>query len=376
MLVTPLARAVIPPPMCAATVAFPATVADVCFCPASAVRTSDEASSERRFVPRGEAVLALLSDGRLAIASALRATEWEETVEAVADEDDELEYGKDMSHLHHGPDADVSLRLEAGVVRPVGGVFSILERAEDVPRRVAWLDANTALVAADRPSDGSASLLMVKLSFREAWDDDDDLTSPRRAGSGSSRLAEPRWSCEVVSVTDLPASANAIARAEGENPAGAFVQMQTRCVDASDASNDSSHAPTSLFASAAEDEHGDPTLSAVETSWPSASLPRACVALVALPPATRGAPPTLAGLDARGVLRCGERVVARDVRSFAAHRDIGDGDLFFKEAGTLTPRSRRRRRTPRDGARGPRSLLRVPLRVPPRGEAGVRDERR
>jgi hypothetical protein len=35
-----MARAVIPPPMCAATVAFPATVADVCFCPASAVRTS------------------------------------------------------------------------------------------------------------------------------------------------------------------------------------------------------------------------------------------------------------------------------------------------------------------------------------------------
>jgi hypothetical protein len=86
------------------------------------------------------------------------------------------------------------------VVRPVGGVFSILERAEDVPRRVAWLDANTALVAADRPSDGSASLLMVKLSFREAWDDDDDLTSPRRAGSekrrrGSrNRGGRARWS--------------------------------------------------------------------------------------------------------------------------------------------------------------------------------------
>jgi hypothetical protein len=135
----------------------------------------------------------------------------------------------------------------------------------------------------------------------------------------------------VVSVTDLPLSANAIARAEGENPAGAFVQMQTRCVDASpSASNDRSHAPTSLFASAAEDEHGDPTLSAVETSWPSASLPRACVALVALPPAKRGAPPTLAGLDARGVLRCGEHVVARDVRSFAAHfGDIGDDTLPF-----------------------------------------------
>ena len=343
VLVTPMARAVIPPPMCAATVAFPATVADVCFCPASAVRTSsatidapDAAFSEgqNRFAPRGEAVLALLSDGRLAIASAHRLTEWEETVELLADEDDELEYGKETSHLHHGPDAEVLLRLEAGVVRPVGGVFSILERAEDVPRRVAWLDANTVLVAADRPSDGSASLLMVKLSFREVWDDDDDLTSPRRAGSGkmSSRLAEPRWSCEVVSVTDLPASANAIARAEGENPAGAFVQMQTRCVDASpSASNDvRSHAPTSLFASAAEDEHGDPTLSAVETSWPSASLPRACVALVALPPAKRGAPPTLAGLDARGVLRCGEHVVARDVRSFAAHfGDIGDETLPF-----------------------------------------------
>jgi hypothetical protein len=91
-----------------------------------------------------------------------------------------------------------------------------------------------------------------------------------------------------------------------------------------------SRAPTSLFASAAEDEHGDPTLSAVETSWPSASLPRACVALVALPPAKRGAPPTLAGLDARGVLRCGEHVVARDVRSFAAHfGDIGDETLPF-----------------------------------------------
>jgi hypothetical protein len=64
--------------------------------------SSSKRESARRFVPRGEAVMALLSDGRLAIASARRATEWEETVEDVADEDDELEYAKEASHLHHG----------------------------------------------------------------------------------------------------------------------------------------------------------------------------------------------------------------------------------------------------------------------------------
>ena len=331
VLVTPLARALFPPPMCAATVAFPATVADVCFCPASAIRpslrtnetpnaarSSSATKTARRFVPRGEAVLALLSDGRLAIASARRATEWEETVEDVADEDDELEYAKEASHLHHGvgggDDGGACVKLEAVVVSPAGGTFSVLEREDDVPRRVAWLDAETALVAADRPSDGSASLLTVRLSFAYPRD------SPRVARGSR----EPRWSCEIVSAVDLPAPANAVARAEGESPPGAFVQMQE---------HGDLGSSVSLFASVVTDEHGDPVLAAIPASWPSASLPHACVALAAAPPSLRGAPPTLAGLDARGVLRCGSRVVARDVRSFAVHvGNIGSTDeLGFEE---------------------------------------------
>ena len=154
-----------------------------------------------------------LSDGRLAIASARRATEWEETVEDVADEDDELEYAKEASHLHHsvggGDDDGACVKLEAVVVSPAGGTFSVLEREDDVPRRVAWLDAETALVAADRPSDGSASLLTVRLSFAYPRDS--------RVARGS---REPRWSFEIVSAVDLPAPANAVARAEGESPPG------------------------------------------------------------------------------------------------------------------------------------------------------------
>ena len=88
-------------------------------------RSSSATKTARRFVPRGEAVLALLSDGRLAIASARRATEWEETVEDVADEDDELEYAKEASHLHHsvggGDDDGACVKLEAVVVTPRAG---------------------------------------------------------------------------------------------------------------------------------------------------------------------------------------------------------------------------------------------------------------
>ena len=344
VLVTPLARALFPPPMCAATVAFPATVADVCFSPASAIRLradparGDEANPSSTddgdsvpsaarasgFVPRGEAVLALLSDGRLAVASARRATEWEETVESIADADDELQYGKADAHL----DADAAVKMEARLVEPVGGTFSVLERFDDAPRRVAWLDAETALVAADRPSDGSACLLTVRLSY--AWDDASDESFDE-----SFSRREPRWSAEVVSVVDLPSSAIAIARAEGESPAGAFVQTQERSSgdESSSASENASSAPV-LFASVVADEHGDPTLSAIPASWPSASLPRACVALAALPPAARGAPPGLAGLDARGVLFCGARVVARDVRSFAVH--FGDESSGSRDGGAET----------------------------------------
>jgi elongator complex protein 1 len=149
---------------------------------------------------------------------------------------------------------------------------------------------------------------------------------------------EPRWSCEVVSAVDLPAPANAVARAEGENPPGAFVQMQERgdARDTNDGSKSGDSKSVSLFASVVTDEHGDPSLAAIPASWPSASLPHACVALAAAPPVSRGAPPTLAGLDARGVLRCGARVVARDVRSFAVHvgdvfRGANDEGFFLKE---------------------------------------------
>ena len=333
VLVTPLARALFPPPMCAATVTFPATVSDACFCPATAIRPPSRTPSERdetrargyasgdrsfssdRFVPRGEAVLALLSDGRLAVASAWRATAWEETVERIADADDELEYGKADAHL----DARASVKMEARVVAPVDGTRSVLERFDDVPRRVAWLDAETALVAADRPSDGSAYLLTVRLSF-ESTDDD---------------TREPRWFAEAVSATDLPAAARAIALAEGVSPAGAFVQTQGRVPGSNrgfgdvneDGPADALASSTSVvFASVVLDERGDPTLSAIPASWPSASLPESCVALAALPPTARGAPPALAGLDERGALFCGERVVARDVRSFAVHFGDVDGE--------------------------------------------------
>ena len=341
VLVTPLARALFPPPMCAATVTFPATVSDACFCPATAIRPPSRTPSERdetrargyasgdrsfssdRFVPRGEAVLALLSDGRLAVASAWRATAWEETVERIADADDELEYGKADAHL----DARASVKMEARVVAPVDGTRSVLERFDDVPRRVAWLDAETALVAADRPSDGSAYLLTVRLSF-ESTDDD---------------TREPRWFAEAVSATDLPAAARAIALAEGESPAGAFVQTQGRIPGSNrgfgDVNEDGpadalASSASVVFASVVLDARGDPTLSAIPASWPSASLPESCVALAALPPTARGAPPALAGLDERGALFCGERVVARDVRSFAVH--FGDESSGSRDGGAET----------------------------------------
>ena len=332
VLVTPLARALFPPPMCAATVAFPATVADVCFCPASAIRpslrtnetpnaarSSSATKTARRFVPWGEAVLALLSDGRLAIASARRATEWEETVEDVADEDDELEYAKEASHLHHsvggGDDDGACVKLEAVVVSPAGGTFSVLEREDDVPRRVAWLDAETALVAADRPSDGSASLLTVRLSFAYPRDS--------RVARGS---REPRWSFEVVSAVDLLRPRQRESRAPR---ARARRARSCRCRNtATHRSHRSRCSPRSSPTSTAtlsppRFRRAGPRRRCRTRAWRSPRRPRrrGC-----------GAPPTLAGLDARGVLRCGSRVVARDVRSFAVHvGNIGATDEVFEE---------------------------------------------
>ena len=287
--------------------------------------------------PAGEAVLALLSDGRLAIASARRATEWEETVEDVADEDDELEYAKEASHLHHsvggGDDDGACVKLEAVVVSPAGGAFSVLEREDDVPRRVAWLDAETALVAADRPSDGSASLLTVRLSFAYPRDS--------RVARGS---REPRWSCEVVSAVDLPAPANAVARAEGESPPGAFVQMQehgdTSVSSVSRCSPRSSPTSTATLSSPRFRRAG-PRRRCRTRAWRSPRRPGGAGRAPTSPASTRAA-------------FCAAALASSRATCARSPCTSGTSARPTKCSRKTTPRSRRRGRTPRRGARGPR----------------------
>ena len=74
--VTPAARGAHPPPMCAAVVRFPAPVANLAWLP------PEEAPGDGE-EPPGEAFAAVLSDGRLAVCSAMTGTAWEETAEAM-----------------------------------------------------------------------------------------------------------------------------------------------------------------------------------------------------------------------------------------------------------------------------------------------------
>ena len=327
VLVTPLARALFPRPCARRLWRSPR--------PSRTSASAPRARSARRFGrtrrrtrralrrrrkpralrPAGRTVLALLSDGRLAIASARRATEWEETVEDVADEDDELEYAKEASHLHHsvggGDDDGACVKLEAVVVSPAGGTFP--SSSGRTTFRVASPGLTRRRARRRRPpDDGSASLLTVRLSFAYPRDS--------RVARGS---REPRWSCEVVSAVDLPAPANAVARAE----ARARRARSCRC------RNTATRGLIGLAVRLGRHRRaGDPLLAAIPASWPSASLPHACVALAAAPRRRGARPDSLAGLDARGVLRCGSRVVARDVRSFAVHvGNIGATDEVFEE---------------------------------------------
>ena len=312
-LITPLAKTIIPPPMAAATISFPTTVADICFSPSRCVNDGsgigvDNANNGAKGaishgVLPGEHALALLSDGRLAMCSASKQTGWEETADDLLDEDDENEFSSDN---WFASDGDVA--LQGKVVhawRGGQGTTTMLEDPADIPRRIAWIDANTVLLTTERPSDGSCSLLSIKLSKNE----------PQRRHGHKTGDRDIGWTCECVAVVDLPAYANAIAIAEGESPASAFVQLQTDMV-ISDDTNDTSAV---LLATDSVDSDGYSALNVVPVIWPSARLPKSCVAIHAMPPVEPGGPPSLAGLDSQGTLRCGTRVIASDVRSFTTH---------------------------------------------------------
>ena len=107
LLITPLSRTPMPPPMAAATVQFPAPVLEVAWLPpppattaptaaaatsadaAAAATATAAATAAAASMAPPETALALLADGRLAVVSALRGSEWEETCEELLDEDDE-----------------------------------------------------------------------------------------------------------------------------------------------------------------------------------------------------------------------------------------------------------------------------------------------
>jgi elongator complex protein 1 len=325
VLVTPLAKTVIPPPMAAATVTFPNSVQDVCFSPGRCIGGCVECDSFRDTnngrlsththarTLAGEHVLALLSDGRLAICSARLHTEWEETAETLMDEDDECEF---KSRDFFATDDDVL--LVGKIVNPVSGSHNLLEHPGDVARRVAWIDFDTVLLTTERPSDGSCSLVSIKLTKQTVG-----------ASAGLSKLAarDAGWHCEVVAVVDLPGCANAIAVAEGEPVACAFVQLQNRGQVSGDSSlnartekNDASaNSNNVLLASAEVDTNGDFVLEVLPVTWPSGALSTSCVALKALPPVQKGGPPALCGLDGKGTLFCGEKILANEIRSFTTH---------------------------------------------------------
>lgn len=356
--VTPAARGAHPPPMCAAVVRFPAPVADLAWLP------SEEAPGDGEDPP-GEAFAAVLSDGRLAVCSAMTGTAWEETAEAM--EELEAREGATTTTAQTSGGGLLRALLDAAASTPskeeevadsdsdadANGAFSVaaplraqivsgmfLEHPGDRPTAVAWLDRECALVASENSSTRASSLLLVKTRRRNKSARDAEGLAGRDRG----------WTCHVECAVDLPARAVAIAPCAGaREPRCAFVQLQ-RGDDAFAADANESDAPTQtrgafdeassptnlhassppphlpLFAAVVEDPGGDLMLEVTPAAWPSAALPVTCAVLRAAPGADASEPPALFGLEDGGTtLWRGGDAFARDVRSFAVHWRAGDG---------------------------------------------------
>lgn len=284
--VTPMSRAKLPPPMCAAEIRFSAPAIELAW-----------ARTTRETVARGEGVFALLADGRFAFARATRGAEWEETAEALAEDDDEV-------------GADVCIHAEA-----IEGTCA--RHPEDVPSHVACVDENLAMVCVTNAQDASARLCLA--TFDEK----------------STSKATSSWACAVVHEVALPRAACRVVPVEGGAPGRAFVILRPR----DDADVD---APAEiLFAEArVHPETRVATMTVAPATWDEAALATPCVIARAF--AFGGGDGVhqkhgdvhqddgdgvvaLVGLDARGTLRRGARIVAEDVRSFGVHWSASDG---------------------------------------------------
>ena len=279
--VTPMSRAKLPPPMCAAEIRFPAPAIELAW-----------ARTTRETVARGEGVFALLADGRFAFARATRGAEWEETAEALAEDDDEV-------------GADVCIHAEA-----IEGTCA--RHPEDVSSHVACVGENLAMACVANARDASARLCLA--TFEE------------KSTSKSTSKATSSWTCAVVHEVALPRVACRVVPVEGGAPGRAFVILRPR----DDADVD---APAEiLFAEArVHPETRVATMTVAPATWDEAALATTCVVARAFAfgggdgDGENHGVVALVGLDARGTLRRGARIVAEDVRSFGVHWSASDG---------------------------------------------------
>ena len=225
--VTPMSRAKLPPPMCAAEIRFPAPAIELAW-----------ARTTRETVARGEGVFALFADGRFAFARATRGAEWEETAEALAEDDDEV-------------GADVCIHAEA-----IEGTCA--RHLEDVSSHVACVGENLAMACVANARDASARLCLA--TFEE------------KSTSKSTSKATSSWTCAVVHEVALPRVACRVVPVEGGAPGRAFVILRPR----DDADVD---APAGiLFAEARVDpETRVATMTVAPATWDEAALATTCV---------------------------------------------------------------------------------------------------
>ena len=346
--ITPLARTPLPPPMAAAIAAFPAPVSEVAWLPPPPPPPGSFVISD---APEGERALALLADGRLAVVSSSRGTEWEETAEALAEEDDECEPGTDAV-LDGGVVAGSDPRE---LLRGVPGVIDAEEAdaAGARLRHLAWISRRAALVTLDGLGTSSVLLLL-------------HLEGPSSgAGEGRLRDRDVGWSVTLEAFVELPAPATCVTPVEGTGSKhhGAFVQLQATGGRGGAAPKPSPplwvnvQVNVNVVCERGKDGGGlscrkvdeGMSLEVTPATWPTAALPEPCAVARTLPPMglLGGAngdihSPSLVGLDGRGTLRCGSRTVASNVRSFAVHWSAPGGvvatgptapDVSFAAAG-------------------------------------------
>jgi hypothetical protein len=251
----------------------------------------------------------------LTCTATLRGTEWEETCEELAEDDDEdgakvyLE-----GRVVKGSEAILPALLSSG-----GGEGTFM-------RHLVWLSPGTALVTVDRPT-GASILALLKLE------------GPRRGGSGG-RDRDIGWSVILEASVDLPAPALRVTATEGTAGAthhGAFVQLQgQRSTPLWVKINANVNIVCSRVEGALQCEKVNEkmTLAVSPVSWEGGMLPVPCAVartipapnlneMASTPEMTHSSaadqPPLLLGLDGAGALRCGSRVVAAGVRSFGVH---------------------------------------------------------